>query len=122
LPARDTSPSRLILILGDQLSSGLASLRSGDKSRDVILMAEVMAEATYVPHHPKKIAFCFAAMRHFRDELRGKGWQMDYVTLDDPANTGSLGGEVARAAEKHGVSEVVLVEPGEWRLADEIGG
>ena len=125
-PARnflsDALPNQLILILGDQLSSGLASLRGGDKSSDVILLAEVMAEATYVPHHPKKIAFCFAAMRHFRDELRAKGWEVDYVALDDPGNTGLLRGEVARAIERHNAAGVVLVEPAEWRLVDEVRG
>ena len=119
MPAKETS-NRLILILGDQLSSGLASLAAGDSGQDVILMAEVMAEAAYVPHHPKKIAFCFAAMRHFANKLRAKGWQVDYVTLDDADNTGSLGGEVDRAVKRHDVGEVILVEPGEWRLAEEV--
>ena len=57
---------RLILVLGDQLTDTVAALREGDPSEDVVVMAEVTAEAGYVPHHPKKIAFCFAAMRHFR--------------------------------------------------------
>ena len=35
----------LILLLGDQLSLNLPSLRRADKTRDVVLMAEVMAEA-----------------------------------------------------------------------------
>ena len=85
---------RLILVLGDQLSPGLAALRAGDRARDRVLMAEVMAEASYVPHHKKKIAFVFAAMRHFAEELRADGWQVDYVRLDDPGNSGTLGGEV----------------------------
>ena len=38
----------LIFILGDQLSPNLASLRDADPAQDVILMCEVMAEATYV--------------------------------------------------------------------------
>jgi deoxyribodipyrimidine photolyase-like uncharacterized protein len=36
-------------------------------------MAEVMDEAAYVPHHPKKIAFLFAAMRKFAAALEGRG-------------------------------------------------
>ena len=113
---------RLILILGDQLSPGLSSLTAGDKAADRVLMAEVMAEASYVPHHRKKLAFVFAAMRHFAQELRGAGWQVDYVTLDDPANTGSLGGEVRRAMERHGLAHVLATEPGEWRLLEEMRG
>ncbi|NCU11090.1 MAG: cryptochrome/photolyase family protein, partial [Sphingomonadaceae bacterium] len=40
---------RLILILGDQLSPTLSSLKVGDKAVDRVLLAEVMAEASYVP-------------------------------------------------------------------------
>ena len=69
----------LILILGDQLSPSMSSLKQGDKAGDVVLMAEVMAEASYVPHHKKKIAFIFSAMRHFAQELRSAGWTVDYV-------------------------------------------
>ncbi|MEN9926041.1 MAG: hypothetical protein RL268_2167 [Pseudomonadota bacterium] len=113
---------RLILILGDQLTPGLSALRAGDRVRDRVLMAEVMAEASYVPHHKKKIAFVFSAMRHFAEELRGEGWQVDYVKLDDPGNSGSLGGEVRRAAARTGLSRVLVTEPGEWRLLEEMRG
>ena len=56
-----------------------------------------MAEARYVNHHRKKLAFFLAAMRAFARELREAGWRVDYVALDDPKNTGSLTGEVERA-------------------------
>ena len=45
-------PPRLILILGDQLSPAIVALREADKSRDIVVMAEVWDEASYVPHHP----------------------------------------------------------------------
>ena len=113
---------RLILILGDQLSPGLSALHAGDRASDRVLMAEVMAEASYVPHHKKKIAFVFAAMRHFAEDLRANGWQVDYVKLDDPGNTGSLDGEVRRALERSGLTRVLVTEPGEWRLLEEMRG
>jgi len=71
--------SRLILVLGDQLSDGLSALQAGDKARDVVVMAEVASEAGYVRHHPKKIAFLFAAMRKFAARLREHGWQVAYA-------------------------------------------
>ncbi|MEL7285831.1 MAG: cryptochrome/photolyase family protein, partial [Pseudomonadota bacterium] len=54
----------LILILGDQLSRQVSSLKGADPTRDRVLMTEVVEEATYVRHHKKKIAFLFSAMRH----------------------------------------------------------
>ena len=90
---------KLVLVLGDQLSPTLSALREADKCRDVVVMAEVMGEATYVPHHPKKLALIFAAMRKFADHLRAEGWQVDYTTLDDPENAGSIAGELLRRAQ-----------------------
>ena len=113
---------RLILIVGDQLSPNLTSLKQGDRAVDVVLLAEVMAEASYVAHHKKKIAYVFAAMRHFAAELRADGWQVDYVKLDDPGNTGTLKDEVQRALIRHDLSRVVATEPGEWRLLDQMRG
>jgi deoxyribodipyrimidine photolyase-related protein len=112
----------LAVVLGDQLSPSLSALKVCDPAQTVVLMAEVMAEASYVPHHKKKIAFIFAAMRHFADELRELGWVVDYVRLDDPENSGSLTGEVRRAVSKHGIERIVATEPGEWRVLADMEG
>lgn len=106
----------LRLVLGDQLTFSLASLVEMDRDKDVVLIAEVMEEASYVPHHKQKIAFLFSAMRHFAAELAEKGIRIRYVRLDDPENTQSLGGEVRRALADFGLSALVLTEPGEWRV------
>ncbi len=107
---------RLVLVLGDQLSDGLSALKRADRARDVVVMAEVATEAGYVPHHPKKIAFTFTAMRKFAAHLRAQGWRVAYSTLDDPENAGSIPGELLRRAQKFGTSAVLATEPGEWRL------
>lgn len=111
-------PGALRLVLGDQLSPALASLEDADPDRDLILMAEVMEECTYVPHHPKKIAFVLSAMRHFAADLEAGGFRVRYVPLDDPGNTGSLEGEVERALRSFGADRIVLTEAGEWRVAE----
>ncbi|WP_170370337.1 cryptochrome/photolyase family protein [Ruegeria arenilitoris] len=108
--------SRLILVLGDQLSQNLSALSQAEKARDTVLMAEVADEAGYVPHHKKKIAFVFSAMRHFADELGAAGWQVRYVRLDHPDNTGSITGEIARAIADLSITNVQVTEPGEYRL------
>ncbi len=112
---------RLVLVLGDQLSPALSALRKCDKDSDVVVMAEVADEAAYVPHHPKKIAFLFAAMRKFAVKLRDDGWQVAYTRLDDNENTGSITGELIRRAAEHDAAGVVYTEPGEWRLIEALG-
>ena len=68
---------------------------------DVVLMMEVVEEATYVKHHKQKLTLIFSAMRHFAEELRRDGFTVDYVRLDDPANTGAFTSEVQRAIARH---------------------
>ncbi|WP_439119662.1 cryptochrome/photolyase family protein [Marivita sp.] len=108
--------TRLVLVLGDQLSESLSALKAADKSTDIVVMAEVAEEATYVQHHSKKIAFIFAAMRKFAARLREDGWDVRYTQLDDTENAGSISGELLRRAEDAGASEVIATQPGEWRL------
>lgn len=110
--------SRLVLVLGDQLSEGLSALREADKAKDTVVMAEVADEASYVRHHPKKIALVFAAMRKFAKRLEKQGWTVAYSQLDDTDNAGSIVGELLRRAEQTGAEAVLATEPGEWRLID----
>lgn len=108
--------SRLVLVLGDQLSEGLSALQQADPARDTVIMAEVADEASYVRHHPKKIALIFAAMRQFAQSLEKAGWTVAYSQFDDTENAGSIVGELLRRAEQMGADEVLATEPGEWRL------
>lgn len=85
-------------------------------------MVEVMEEATYVRHHKKKIAFIFSAMRHFAEELRSDGWKVDYIKLDDPDNTGSFKGEIARAIKRLKPKGLLVTEASEWRVKTDIAG
>jgi len=105
----------LRFVLGDQLSPDISSL-SDIADGDVVLMCEVADETRYVRHHKRKIAFLFAAMRHFAEDLEERGITVDYVTLDDPLNSGSFTGEVKRAVERHKPDRLVVTEPGEWRV------
>ncbi|WP_202368198.1 cryptochrome/photolyase family protein [Pseudomonas sp. MWU318] len=111
---------RLCLVLGDQLSFDLASLQTLDSERDSVLLVEVMEEASHVPHHPQKIALIFSAMRHFAQTLRDQGVRVEYVTLDDPHNSGSVPGELRRWQQRLQVEEVHVTECGDWRLEQSI--
>jgi deoxyribodipyrimidine photolyase-related protein len=112
--------SRLVLVLGDQLSPAMAALRAADRAADTVVMAEVMGEAGSVGHHPQKIALIFAAMRKFAAALARDGWRVAYSRLDDPANTQTLAGELIRRAAETGAGSVLATRPGEWRVIAEL--
>jgi deoxyribodipyrimidine photolyase-related protein len=111
----------LRIVLGDQLTRSLSALREC-RPGDTVLMMEVAEEATYVKHHKQKLVLILSAMRHFAEELRAQGLAVDYVRLDDPANTGSFTGEVQRAIARHAPSRIVVTEPGEWRVMEMMKG
>ncbi len=112
----------LRLILGDQLNEQVVSLRDAEPNADIILMAEVMEEATYVKHHKKKIAFLFSAMRHFAAELKADGYDVRYTKIDDKENSGDLFGEVKKVCSAEEIDRLVVCEPGEWRLLEKMKG
>jgi deoxyribodipyrimidine photolyase-related protein len=107
--------TRLILVLGDQLTPDVAALRAAGPG-DVVVMAEVMAEGSHVPHHPQKIALILSAMRHFADDLRSRGVTVAYSRLDDADNSQSIPGELIRRAAEFGAAQVIATAPGDWRL------
>jgi len=112
----------LRLVLGDQLSRGISSLADLDAACDVVLMVEALDEATVVRQHRKKIAFQFAAMRHFAAALEERGVDVDYVRLDHPDNSGCLRTELVRAVARHRPERVLVTCPGEFRLARQVAG
>ena len=114
--------ANLALILGDQLSLSVSSLQGYDRATDYVLMCEVDAEATYVRHHKKKIAFVFSAMRHFAASLRQQGYSVLYTRLDAPDNAGSLREEVRKQFKHKQFDRLIVTAPGEYRLLEDMRG
>ena len=111
---------RFGLILGDQLHHQLATLKALDRIRDVILMAEVVEEATYVANHPQKIALIFSAMRHFAKELKAEGWRVRYHAFKSDSPIRSLLDFVESQQQLLPVTELVITHCGEYRLQQQI--
>ena len=112
----------LRLVMGDQLSLDLPSLKQANLAEDCIIMAELPDEAGSVPHHKRKIAFIFSAMRHFAKGLEEEGFNVDYVKLgevycatDKPCR--SFTDFVQAAIAKHQPERLVVTAPSEWRVA-----
>ena len=106
----------LTLICADQLSLSLSSLQCQDKSQRLLLFCEVLEEATHVPHHPKKIAFLFSAMRHFAKRCCDEGFQVVYRKLDDPDNSGSFKSEILACIQRFQVKDCCFTRPGDYRV------
>ena len=107
----------LVPVLGDQLTLTISALDGADRADTIVLMMEVADETTYVRHHKAKLAYILSAMRHHAQTLREAGWRVDYVYLDDPDNSGSFTGELARAIQRHTPDRIHVTECGEWRVA-----
>lgn len=107
---------RLLVLFGDQLDAKSPALAELDRERDAVLMVEAREESSHVPSHRQRTVLFLAAMRHFALELAGKGFRVRYISLDDPANTGSLDGEVRRAVKALGVKKLIVQRPGEHRV------
>ena len=112
--------SSIRLVLTDQLSESISSLKDYNPDTDIILICEVWDEATYVKHHKKKIAFLFSAMRHFAEMLKNQGCNVKYTTLDHPDNSGSFNGEVKRILAKYSFDRIIVTHPGEYRVLEYI--
>jgi deoxyribodipyrimidine photolyase-related protein len=106
----------LVFILGDQLSLAISSLEGFDPKKDVVLMAEVKEEASYVGHHKKKLVLIFSAMRIFAKEIENMGYKVHYTKLDDPKNLHSFTKELKQNIEKYRPQKVIITEPSEYRV------
>ena len=106
----------LVVVLGDQLDCESAAFDGFDPARDAVLQMEVRDEAAYVPQHPRRLVYFFAAMRHFRDTCRAAGRRVVYSALDDPANRGSLSEELRRHIATLQPQRVIGLAPGDWRV------
>ena len=64
--------TRLVLILGDQLTPDIAALKAADPARDVVIMAEVRAEGTTVTFPVSDLEYereYAIDLRNFRDAV-----------------------------------------------------
>lgn len=109
----------LILIFGDQLDRDSAVFDEFDSDRDAIWMAEVDEEATHVWCHKLRIAFFFAALRHFRDDQLSRGRTVHYTELprrpsDDRGK--SFADVLRKDIHIHHPERLVVVRPGDHRV------
>ena len=108
----------LCIVLGDQLSQNITSLKNLRKEDDKILMMEVVNEATYVNHHKKKLILIFSAMRHFAEDLKKQGYTVIYSKINNSSNTFTE--ELVKQCKNTKPKKIVIAHPGEYRVLQEI--
>ncbi len=75
-------------------------------------MAEVHQESTHVWSHKARIVLFLSAMRHFRDELRERGWKVEYSERAPGSLAEALVADVARLKP----ARLIIVQPGDHRV------
>ncbi|WP_353225785.1 cryptochrome/photolyase family protein [Salinisphaera hydrothermalis] len=109
----------LVIVLGDQLDRGLSALDDYDADRDVVWMAENQTEATHVWCHKQRLVLFFAAMRHHREDLRGRGYEVWYHELQADARHDSgtdFAAILSVAINELAPQRLVMTECGDYRV------
>ncbi|MFQ3582370.1 MAG: cryptochrome/photolyase family protein [Chloracidobacterium sp.] len=102
-----------IWILGDQLTLRHPAFERLTPRDAVVLMIESSAHARRVRYHKQKLVFLFSAMRHYAEELRGLGWQVDYRREQPSFEAG-----FAAHVQQYRPTRIWLMEPTEYGVAD----
>ncbi|MCH4553526.1 cryptochrome/photolyase family protein [Aestuariibaculum lutulentum] len=109
----------LRLILGDQLNSKHSWYKT-KQDNYVYCMFEMRQETDYVTHHIQKITGFFAAMRNFARLLKSKGFQVEYITLDNPKNTQNLVENLNILINIFNIEKFEYQLPDEYRLDEQL--
>ena len=96
----------------------MSSLRNADPANDTLLFCELVESST--AHHQKKIAFGLACMRHFARALEKQGFHVIYIPVTKIKKDSTLSQEIVSVYEKESYEQVVLTEPSEWNVLEEI--
>jgi deoxyribodipyrimidine photolyase-related protein len=108
----------LIVVFGDQLDHASVAFEGFDPDQDAVWMAEVDYEAKHVWSHKQRIALFLSAMRHFRDELRERGFQVFYTELDSVSFAERFSMRLSEDLKACMPKKVIVVRPGEWRVLE----
>ncbi len=105
---RSSSGVTTVWIFGDQLNPNISALAGVDKSNCVVLMIETLARARQRPYHKQKLVFLWSAMRHFAQELRTLGYEVDYYEAQP-----RLGEALSAHCDRYQPSHIRLMETAE---------
>ncbi len=108
---------KTIWILGDQLSPEHAALAQTKPGGATVLMIESKARGSVLRYHQLKLVLVYSAMRHFADELREAGWDVDYRLIEE---TPSFEEGLRHHLEEYQPDALVLAEPNSFAETDAV--
>jgi deoxyribodipyrimidine photolyase-related protein len=108
----------LIVILKDQFSFSLSSLKDAQPATDVLFFCEVGEPS--ISHHQKKIAFHLACMRHFAQALKAKGFHVMTIPLKDSKHSPILIDEILKEIQAGSYQKIIMTQPSEWGVFEEL--
>jgi len=85
-----TLPNRTVWILGDQLSLRNTALASARKGQDCLLFIESRETFGRLSYHRHRLMLILSAMRHFAEERKAEGWDVEYHSLQDAPDSRSI--------------------------------
>lgn len=118
-PSANDHPTKLLVVLGDQLAQPHPVQETLHPSRDALWMAEVPGESLHVPSHAARTVMFLSAMRHFARRQREDGWALHYHALGDHGHhtlESALEADLRRLRPR----EVQVLQPGEVRVQREL--
>lgn len=105
-----------VWIFGDQLSlSSSALLAAERRGQGVVLMIESKARGAHIRHHQQKLVLIYSAMRHFAEELRSAGWEVDYHRLEE---TPTFEAGLRRHLAKYQPEALLLADPNDFLMTE----
>jgi deoxyribodipyrimidine photolyase-related protein len=108
----------LLLVLRDQLARSAEVLDDLDPARDAVAMTEADVHRGPFPEHKQRLVLAWAAMRHFRDDLRKRGLTVHYEPITGADRSDGAVDFLRRQIETHQPTRVALMEPGRYALRE----
>lgn len=118
----DSGERLTVWILGDQLSLRNSALQTARKGRDSLLFIESRSTFGKLPYHRHRLLLILSAMRHFAEERRAEGWDVEYHALADASDMESV---LKKHCTSHQPKAILLSQPNnhdERRAAEALAG
>jgi deoxyribodipyrimidine photolyase-related protein len=98
-----------VLVFGDQLNMNISAMSDARPKTHRILMVEATEKITSKNWHPQRLHLYLSAMRHFSQEVRAAGFEVDYRVAS------SMREGIIHHQKEFSPSEMIATEPNSYR-------